>query len=74
MNSPHSSVAATGTNPPAGRPRQGPGARRRDPQMAGTWAPVERGVTATSSKCPVFKEAEGGALPVPDVSDAFANL
>ena len=27
--------------------------------MDGTWAPIERGVTATSSKCPVFKETEG---------------
>lgn len=52
-------LAATGPNPPAGRPRQGPGALRRDPPMDGTWAPIERGVTATSSKCPVFKETEG---------------
>ncbi len=54
-----SSSAVTGPNPQAGRPRQGPGAHRRDPPMDGTWAPIERGVTATSSKCPVFKETEG---------------
>lgn len=65
------SLAATGPNPPAGRPRQGPGALRRDPPMAGTWAPVERGVTATSSKCPVFRETEGELSAVPDVSDAL---
>lgn len=45
-----SSSAATGPNPPAGRPLQGPGVHRRDPPMDGTW-PIERGGTATSSKC-----------------------
>lgn len=45
-----SSSAATGPNPRAGRPLQGPGVHRRDPPMDGTW-PVERGGTATSSKC-----------------------
>lgn len=35
----------------------------RDPLMDGTWAPTERGVTATSSKCPVFKGAEGALWP-----------
>lgn len=54
-----SSSAATGPNPQAGRPLQGPGVLHRDPPMDGTWAPIERGVTATSSKFPVFKETEG---------------
>lgn len=54
-----SSCAATGPKPQAGLPLQGPGVLHRDPQMDGTWAPIERGVTATSSKCPVFKENEG---------------
>lgn len=54
-----SSSAATGPNPQAGRPHQGPGALRRDLPMDGTWAPIERGVTATSSKCPVFKGTVG---------------
>lgn len=66
-----SSSAATGPNPLAGRPRQGPGVLRRDPPMDGTWVPIERGVTATSSKRPVFKETEGRAFSVPDVSDAL---
>lgn len=57
--SPLSSTAATGPNPQAGPPLQGPGVLRRDPPMDGTWALIERGVTATSSKCPVFKETEG---------------
>lgn len=57
------STAATGPNPQAGRPLQGPGVLRRDPPMDGTWAPIERGVTATSSKCPVFKETEGELSP-----------
>lgn len=56
---PLSASAATGPNPQAGRPLQGPGVLHRDPQMDGTWAPTERGVTATSSKCPMFKESEG---------------
>lgn len=62
------SYAATGPNRQVGRPRQGRGAPRRDPPMAGTWAPIERGVTATSSKCPVFKGTEGELSPSPDVS------
>lgn len=57
--SPLSSSAATGPRPQAGHPLQGPGVLHRDPQMDGTWAPIERGVTTTSSKCPVFKETEG---------------
>ena len=64
---PFSSCAATGPDPQAGRPLQGPGVLHRDPPMDGTWAPIERGVTATSSKCPVFKETEGGSYSVPDV-------
>lgn len=71
-----SSSAATGPNPQAGRPLQGPGVVHRDPPMAGTWAPIERGVTVTSSKCPVFKgklrRAGGlGFLCPPDVSDTL---
>jgi len=54
-----SASAATGPNPQAGHPLQGPGVLHRDPQMDGTWAPIERGVTATSSKCPVFKDTVG---------------
>lgn len=66
---PLSSCAATGPNPQAGRPLQGPGAPRRDLPMDGTWAPIERGVTATSSKCPVFlKERRwGGEPPLPQM-------
>lgn len=62
--SPHlSASAATGQNPPAGLPRQGPGVLLRDHQMDGTWGPAERGVTSTSSKCPVFKETRGEFSP-----------
>lgn len=68
-----SSSAATGPNPQAGRPRRGPGAPRRDLPMDGTWALIERGVTATSSKCPVFKETEGGWGGLP-LSQMFQML
>lgn len=66
--------AATGPNPLVGRPRQGPGVLPKDPQMDGTWAPSERGVTATSSKCPVFKETEGELSPSQMFHERFANL
>lgn len=59
LNSLCSCVAATGPNPRVGHPLQGPGVLYRDHQMDGTWAPIERSVTATSSKCPVFKGTEG---------------
>lgn len=71
---PLSSSAATGPNPQAGRPRRGPGAPRRDLPMDGTWALIERGVTATSSKCPVFKETGGGGFLCPRCFRCFANL
>lgn len=66
---PLSSCAATGPNPQAGRPLQGPGAPRRDLPMDGTWAPIERGVTATSSKWPVFLKEQrwGGEPPLPQM-------
>lgn len=51
-----SASLATGPNHQAGLRLQGPGALPRDPQMDGTWAPLERGVTATSSECPMFIE------------------
>lgn len=42
--------AATGPRRQAGRPPPAAGALRKDPQMAGTWHPVERGETASSSE------------------------
>lgn len=57
------SSTATGQNPLVGHPRQGPGVLLRDRQMDGTWGPAERGVTSTSSKCPVFKQTEGELSP-----------
>lgn len=45
------SSAATGPSRQAGRPLQGRGVPHRHPPMAGTWAPIERGVTASSSEC-----------------------
>lgn len=76
-NNPHlllpSSSAATGPNPRAGRPLQGPGVHRRDPPMDGTW-PIERGGTATSSKCrQVFEGNAWGLRALPAVSDTFLS-
>lgn len=59
-----SSSAATGPNPPAGRPLQGPGVHRRDTPMDGTW-PIERGGTATLSKSGCSWGASGGSPRLP---------